>query len=58
MDDDDIRKDLEEIQPSPIDTKVTITPEDVTNVSNLPRGTCTGSLIPFNASNIFRFYFC
>ena len=58
MDDDQIRKDLEEIQPSPIDTKATIAPEAVTNVANLPRGACSGPLIPFNVSNVFKFYFC
>merc|ERR1711879_857454 len=45
-DDDEIRSDLETIQPPPIDTKATISPEDVTNISSLPRGTCTGTLIP------------
>ena len=44
-DDDEIRSDLETIQPPPIDTKATISPEDVTNISSLPRGTCTGTLI-------------
>ena len=45
-DDDEIRSDLETIQPPLIDTKATISPEDVTNISSLPRGTCTGTLIP------------
>merc|ERR1712218_777713 len=46
VDDDQIRSDLEEIQPIPIDIKGTISPEEVTNVSEVPRGSCTGTLIP------------
>jgi len=46
VDDDQIRSDLEEIQPTPIDIKGTISPEEVTNVSEVPRGSCTGTLIP------------
>jgi len=56
--DDQIRKDLEDIQPPTIDTRLTIAPENVTNVANLPRGACSGPLIPFDVSNMFRFYFC
>ena len=41
----DIRKDLETIQPDPIDIKGTICAEEVTNVSQPPRGACTGTLI-------------
>ena len=50
VDDDVIRQDLETIQPSPIDIKATISAEEVTNVSELPRGTCSGTLIPFDGS--------
>ena len=46
VDDDQIRSDLEEIQPTPIDIKGIISPEEVTNVSDVPRGSCTGTLIP------------
>jgi len=45
VDDDEIVSDLKKIQPAPIDTKSTISPEDVTDVSEVPRGTCTGTLI-------------
>ena len=45
VDDFDIRADLEKIQPYPIDIKATITPEKVTDISELPRGTCTGTLL-------------
>ena len=46
VDDDDIVKDLKKIQPNPIDTKAVISPEDVTNISEIPRGSCTGTLLP------------
>ena len=46
VDDFDIREDLEKIQPAAIDTKGTISPEEVTNVAEVPRGTCTGTLLP------------
>ena len=46
MDDTVIREDLETIQPDPIDIKGTISPEEVTEVSEVPRGTCTGTLLP------------
>ena len=45
-DDEEIRSDLETIQPPPIDTQATISPEEVTNIPTLPRGVCTGTLIP------------
>ena len=45
MDDFEIREDLEKIQPAPIDIKGKISPEDVTGVSELPRGVCNGELI-------------
>ena len=48
VDDDDIRSGLDEIQPDPIDTKGTISPEEVTNISEVPRGFCIGTLIPDN----------
>ena len=50
VDDEQIRKDLEDIQPALIDTKATISAEEVTNISQLPRGTCTGTLIPWDGS--------
>jgi len=49
VDDDQIVSDLRKIQPTPIDTKRTISPEKVTLISKVPRGTCTGTLIPDNA---------
>merc|ERR1712151_477799 len=45
-DDVDIVKKLKPLQPKPpIDTS-TITTESITNIKNLPRGKCTGDLIP------------
>ena len=44
-DDEEIRSDLETIQPPPVDTKATISPEEVTNIAALPRGVCTGTLL-------------
>ena len=38
-------KDLKKIQPSRIDTQTQISPEAVTNISELPRGSCTGTLL-------------
>ena len=46
MDDFDIVKDLKKIQPNPIDTTAVISPEEVTNISELPRGSCTVTLLP------------
>ena len=46
VDDEVIREDLNNIQPDPIDIKGTISPEEVNNVAELPRGSCTGTLIP------------
>jgi len=46
VEDDDIREDLEKIQPDPIDIKGTICAEEVTNVPEVPRGSCKGTLIP------------
>ena len=40
-----IVEDLKNIQPDPIDIKGTISPEEVTNVSEVPRGSCTGILL-------------
>jgi len=48
--DDDIRADLEKIQPSPINITGTISPEKVTNIPELLRGACTGKLIPATGS--------
>ena len=50
VDDGDIREDLEKIQPHPIDIKGTISPEEVNNVSEVPRGSCTGTLLPWTAT--------
>jgi len=44
-DDADIVAWLKEIQPDPIDTKGTISPEEVDNIPELQRGECTGTLI-------------
>jgi len=44
--DDDIRADLEKIQPAMVDIKGTISPEEVTGIPELLRGACTGTLIP------------
>ena len=46
VDDFEIKEDLQKIQPDPIDIKGTISPEEVTNVAEVPRGTCTGTLLP------------
>ena len=46
VEDSDIRSDLEKIQPETVDTKATISPEEVTNIPRLPGGTCTGTLLP------------
>ena len=43
--DDDIRADLEKIQPPKVDLKGTISPEAVTGIPDLLRGACTGTLI-------------
>jgi len=45
VDDFDIVKDLKTFQPSPIDTQAQISPEAVNNISELPRGSCTGTLL-------------
>ena len=45
VDDDQIRADLETIQPDPVDIKGTICAEDVTNIPELKRGACNGDLI-------------
>ena len=50
VEDFDIRGDLEKIQPDPIDTKATISAEQVTNVPQPPRGSCTGTLIGASGS--------
>ena len=47
------RSGLEEIQPPLIDIKGTISAEGVTNVSELPRGSCTGTLIPDSGKEVF-----
>ena len=46
VEDSEIRSDLEKIQPEAIDTKATISPEAVTNIAELPGGSCTGTLLP------------
>ena len=45
VDDFDIRSDLEKIQPDPIDIKTRISLENVSDISELLRGACTGTLI-------------
>ena len=45
VDDEVIREDLNNIQPDPIDIKGTISPEEVNNVAEIPRGVCTGTLL-------------
>ena len=45
VDDFDIREDLEKVQPDPIDIMGTISPEEVDNVSEVPRGVCSGTLL-------------
>ena len=48
VEDDDIRSDLEKIQPVPaIDTLATISPEQVDNVSSPPRTACSGPLLAY-----------
>ena len=42
----DIAADLKKIQPDPVDIRGLISPEEVTGVLELPRGACTGTLIP------------
>ena len=51
VDDGVIREDLENIQPDPIDIKGTISPEEVNNVVEVPRGSCTGTLLPETTSS-------
>ena len=45
VEDLDIRADLEKIQPAPVNVKAWISAEEVTNVPQPPRGSCTGTLI-------------
>jgi len=45
-DDSVIRETLEALQPPPTDYRATVSPEAVTGVSALPRGSCTGTLLP------------
>ena len=48
VEDDVIRSDLERIQPVPaIDTRATISPEQVDNVSSPPRTACSGTLLAY-----------
>ena len=51
--DEEIRSDLETIQPPPINTRATISAEEVTNIRSLPRGVCTGELIPSSDSCLY-----
>jgi len=46
VEDENIVADLVEIQPPSVDTKGTISPEEITNVPEVPSGACTGTLIP------------
>lgn len=52
VDDFVIRADLEKIQPEAVDTKATITAEEETAIGELPRGTCSGALIPATTSAV------
>ena len=52
-DDEEIRSDLETFQPPPTDTRATISPEEVTSIPALPRGVCTGTLIPSSDSCLY-----
>ena len=45
VEDDDIRPDLEKIQPDPINLKATISPEKVSNIPELLQGACSGTLL-------------
>ena len=49
--DDDIKSDLEKIQPNMVDIKETISPEDVSGIPELLRGACTGTLIRDNMAS-------
>ena len=46
IEDLDIAADLKKIQPPQVDIKGLISPEEVTNIPELPRGACSGRLIP------------
>jgi len=49
--DDDIRAGLEALQTTPpLDLRKTVSAEAVDNVTTLPRGACTGSLIPISVA--------
>ena len=50
VDDTEIRSGLEELQPAQVDIQATICAEAVTGVAAPPRGTCTGTLIPYTSS--------
>jgi len=47
IEDLDIVADLQKIQPDPIDIRGLISPEDVTDVREMPSGVCNGTLIPY-----------
>ena len=51
VDDTEISEDLQKIQPEPVDIKGTISPEEVTDVNEVPRGTCTGTLLPYTGTS-------
>ena len=51
VEDGEIREDLEKVQPDPIDIKGTISPEEVNNVAEVPRGSCTGTLLPLSETS-------
>merc|ERR1719500_278701 len=48
VEDLDIAADLEKIQPDPVDIRGLISPEEVTEIPELPRGVCQGTLIPYS----------
>ena len=52
--DDDIRSDLEKVQPDPLNTKAIISPEEVDRIPKLLYGACTGTLLSAtNSSSLF-----
>lgn len=41
-------QDLATLQPPKLDTQATIAPEPITGITSLPRGSCTGTLVPLS----------
>merc|ERR1711959_106278 len=46
LDDGDIPEDLRKIQPEKLQTQRLVSPEKVTGIATLPRGACSGILLP------------